>query len=195
MKKELIPPPHTYKFSILFLLLALIISFAVISGGCGGSGGSVITNNGNEDDNGGNEDNFSFTNKSVMLGAMTSERLQEVSESNLYSYIESLTLSNDNLDIQSLNNGDILFIADASALFNNIDDSTQDQIMTAYYDSGVIIVAVYPDSADLKAMEDFFTLNLGRPVSLDGTPLPNQHYEFIALGCRSQRKSRRTLRT
>ena len=115
---------------------------------------------------------------------MTSERLQEVSESNLYSYIESLTLSNDNLDIQSLNNGDILFIADASALFNNIDDSTQDQIMTAYYDSGVIIVAVYPDSEDLKAMEDFFTLNLGRPVSLDGTPLPNQHYEFIALGWR-----------
>ena len=159
------------------MLLALIISFAVISGGCGGSGGSVITNNGNED-------NFSFTNKSVMLGAMTSERLQEVSESNLYSYIESLTLSNDNLDIQSLNNGDILFIADASALFNNIDDLTQEQIMTAYYDSGVIIVAVYPDSEDLKAMEDFFTLNLGRPVSFDGTPLPNSHYEFLALGWR-----------
>ncbi|MBQ7561234.1 MAG: BACON domain-containing protein [Synergistaceae bacterium] len=163
-----------------------MISFAVISGGCGGSGGSIITDNGNsnDDNNGSNEDNFSFTNKAVLLGAMTSERLQEVAESNLYSYIDELITSRDNFDIESLNDGDILFIADASALFNNIDSSTQNKIISAYYDSGVIIAAVYPDSEDLKAMEDFFTLNLGRPVSFDGTPLPNSHYEFIALGWR-----------
>ena len=179
----------TKKFSsrVLFLLMAVMISFAIFSGGCGGSGGSVITDTGNNggDNGGGNEENnYSFTNKAVMLGSMSSERTQEISGSNLYSYIDSLIMSYDNFNIESLNNGDIIFIADASELINNISETTRDQIKTAYYDTGVVIAAIYPDSADLKAMEDFFALNLGRPVSFDGTPLPNSHYEFVALGWR-----------
>ncbi|MBR2209371.1 MAG: BACON domain-containing protein [Synergistaceae bacterium] len=171
------------KTNFLFLSLALMIFFAIVSGGCGGGGSSK--SNGN-----------SSSNKAVMLGNMTQERAQEVKDSNLYSYIEkrlseiaSVSTADENededeFDIESLNNGDILFIPDASELLN-IDDTTRNQILTAYYNLGVAVVAIYPDSEDIEAMEKLFNVSLSRPVSADGvTPLANPHYEFLALGWR-----------
>ena len=175
------------KTNFLFLSLTLVIFFAIVSGGCGGGGSSSSSNNGSSDNS------YSTSNKAVMLGTMSQERANEVKNSNLYSYIvkrlsETASVSTadeneDEFDIESLNNGDILFISDASELLN-IDNATRSQIMTAYYNLGVAIVAVYPDSDDLKAMEELFNVNLSRPVSADGTPLTNPHYEFLGLGWR-----------
>ena len=155
------------KFFAFFAALSLL-AFAVFSGGgCGGSSHS-----------GGS----SRAKQYVMLGTVDTAR---VADSNLYPRIEQKltgTIS-DGFDFETLGKGDIIFLADASELAN-MDETTWEDVFNAYDEQGVALVAIYPDSEDVKTLGAFISVALSQPVSDDGTPLKNPHFEYMAVSRR-----------
>lgn len=160
----------TGKKLIAFLAVLSLLALAVLGGGCGGGGSSGGGSN--------------KAKQYVMLGTVDTAR---VADSNLYSRIEQKLTGTigDDFDFETLGNGDIIFLADASEQFDNMDDVTRRDVFNAYFHQNVALVAIYPDSDDVDALSAFISVALTQPVSDDGTPLKNPHYEYIGASYRT----------
>lgn len=171
-----------------FLLTAITLSalffLAVISGGCGGSsGGDVSTTPRTQ------QTPQTSSSRCVLIGDISTPRYassdltpyvrQRITETASFADTEALFYT-----LESLTSRDFLFlgnIADPSLDVNNIG---QDLVflggLAAAYQHGVVIVCVYPDSADVRAMNELLNLALAEPEE----DAPYKNFELLGAAVR-----------
>ena len=164
-------------YSLLMIACAV---FAVISlGGCGGGSNNFVYDGGSDPDT-----PTISSPRYVLVGDLTDSRL---SKSDLTPYLrEKITETLDLTDIdgaisviESLTSRDVLFFGDADKNIPADDKELFYESLANAHENGAIIVAVYPDSADVDAIEKMINTDhdLAEPVE----DAIDNHFEILAV--------------
>ena len=164
-------------YSLLMIACAV---FAVISlGGCGGGSNNFAYDGGSDPDT-----PTISSPRYVLAGDLTDSRL---SKSDLTPYLrEKITETLDLTDIdgaisviESLTSRDVLFFGDADKNIPADDKELFYESLANAHENGAIIVAVYPDSADVDAIEKMINTDhdLAEPVE----EAEDNHFEILAV--------------
>ncbi|MBR0150755.1 MAG: hypothetical protein IJP89_05275 [Synergistaceae bacterium] len=169
---------HSKGLLTALITLSALLFLAVISGGCGGS--SSGTNPQNPQ---------ASSSRCVLIGDITASRFassdltpyvrQRITETASFADPEALFYT-----LESLTSKDFLFLGNIAD--SSLDTSNPGQAIAflggvaAAYQKGATIVLVYPDSADVQAMNEFLNLSLAEPDE----DAPYKAFELLAASMR-----------